>query len=1185
MKKILLVLLCIFFITFYSLTIKADVDCTVTIEEGASIRTTGNQGIRFKASASALPAGSKHGFFLVIGEESKDDLVTAINSSQEKINNHKIVKKEIEGNSLEFSVVIYNIDSAHYEQDITALAYVELSNGTYVFSNSSVTRDIMQVAEIAYKSGNNASFIADLFHSKYTYTKYILGYGYSSVEELKDCILADFNTYAGKSYTLGTLKDAAGTEETYNAFAAFIGNSEYSKQWYWFFDYIANLRYERKEDIEEFAACNYDDYIANQNITYYTPCMRAIVEDYANASGMTGYATSKRLWILEFAAFFGRDGFSHYNAHTFDWAQSSYDEIYTNIISEENNVYKKTELKNTNITYEPVRDGYNFAGWYTINENSFVEERTQTSVSGEDLYAGWAKANTYYVDSSLNESITNPRYNNLLFEYGVTAFNNINDALSLCTSGGTIYVASGTYSTNLTISYDNVTLIGNNGGISGNGVRKAESNITGTITISNGVSNLIIDGFKFSGNSKVMNQKAAAGTEDNLTTNLNGFTFKNNYVYVNVASGESSTNLNGFICFKESAYSYSHDLVFDNNHIEASNNSATYNALVLLDNFYNLTFTNNKLLNAPFTAFRVDDTTKGASGRYVIIKNNEIINPKKNGIDIDWISPLENNAYIDISYNTLRDIGNLGIYLGKFNNADSYDYIRIDNNILDGFVNGVLVVRSTTTAPVSVSFNEFHGTPSTYYIKLDNEQANVANPVNAYENLYYDNNDVVENNYRDYFVGDINSTTLFYITHTGNGTIEKGKTYNLATNLNTSVSWSSSAPLVASVSNGVVEARESGTVFITAESPSGATSTIGLTVYDPNTVSALGKLLIENNNGTIWNENITYIGYQGNVVNNVNGSANNYYPGTIPNVTEKPLNSEADNYSGITISNLTYITIHDTGSSSASSNASANAAWCTNKTNTSSSWHYTIGNDGIFHQVPDNIVAWHAGDGRTTATLQDTGIAVTKSLRYRPTITMGNDGYFYLDGVKTSVKYPANATPATGMNTLGIGVVVKNGHYYIPTTRIGSQYGQVVCINGGNMQSIGIETCVNNGSDVYKTWQYTAKFVARLLVNNDLGPDRIMFHNNFANKPCPNTMTNAHKIDTFLDMCYVEYMVKKYYSDYVITFTSLNPTYLDNDGRVVSNPSVPTCVGYTITIKLNDEVVDSITLYTTVSPK
>ena len=1185
MKKILVMLFCVISIVCCSIGVKADVDCVLTMEEGASIRTTGNQGIRFTAHTNVLPVGSTHGFFLVLGEVSKSDLVSAITNSQGKIKEHKIVDKAVDGSDLSFSVVIYNISNEYYEQDITALAYVKLSNGTYVYPTISVTRDIMTVAKKSYESGNNNNFISEIFHSKYVNTKYNLGYGYSSIEELESYLLDDFNAYASTSYNLGDLKDAAANQTARNNFAQFIGNSEYSKKWYWFFDYIANLRYERKEEIEAFATSNYDYYIENQNINYYTPCMKAIVEDYLNASGMTGYDTSKRLWILEFVAFFGRDGYSYYNAHTFDWAQEVYNSIYTDILDESNNCYSETTGKNVAITYEPVRDGFVFNGWFKANENSYIEEVTNTNVNSENLYAAWTKANTYYVDSSLNGSILYPRFNNLMFAYNTTAFNSIDKAIAKCTSGGTIYVASGTYGTNLTIGYNNITLLGNNHGISGNAIRNSESNITGTITIASGISNLIIDGFKFTGSSKIINSKAAAGTANDPSTNLNGFSFNNNYVSVSVASGESDDNLNGFICFKESENSYSHDLVFDNNYFEATNKTATNNALVLLDNFYNLIFTNNKLINAPATAFRVDDTSKGASGKYVIITNNEIINAKRNGIDIDWVSPLEDNAYIDISNNILTNTGNLGIYLGKFNNADSYDYININNNVLNGFANGILVMRSIVNAPVSVSFNEFYGTPATYYIKLDNGGASVAKAVDAFENLYYDNNGIIEQNYEDYFVGDINSTTLFYITHTGNGTIKLNEQYDLSTNIATGVTWESSNPLIASVLNGVVTGVGSGTAVITATSPTGTTATIGLTIYDPSSVSDLLKLLIENNIGTIWNEDITYIGYQGNKVNNINGSANNYYPGSIPNVTNKLLSNSAKNYSGVSITNLLYITIHDTGSSAASANANANGNWCVSADNQSSSWHYTIGNDGIYHHVPDNVVAWHAGDGRTTATLQNTGIAVTRSLRYRPTITMGNDGYFYLDGVKTNVKYPNTATPATGMNTLGIGVVVKNGYYYIPTTRITSQYGKVVAINGGNMQSIGIETCVNSGSDVYLTWQYTAKFVATLLVNNDLGPDRVMFHNNFSNKTCPNTMINAGKVDNFLDMCYVEYMIRKYYNDYSISFTSLNPTFLNNNGRVVSNPSVPTSVGYTITIRLNDVVVDTVTLYSTVSPK
>ena len=1184
MKKVVLIILMIFVMGFSSLiSINATEDPTITIDSGASIRTTGNQGIRFKATLSAMPQGATRGFFLVNGSVSRDDLVTAINNKTQTINEKKIVRKTIDGTDLEISVVIYNIDEENYEQAITALAFIKLSNGTYVFSSSVTTKDIMTVAKKAYEKGTANDYIADIFHSKYVRTKYHLDYGYETITDLRDDLINDFNEYNSSSYTIETLKEDAKTQETRNAFSAFIGNSDYSKKWYSFFNYIANLREERYEEIEKFAGDNYDAYISRNNINYYTPCMQAIVNDYANASSLTGYDSSKRLWILETAAFFARDGYSYWSAVSFDWAQSVYDDVYDIVLDKMNHVYEETTLSNTAITYVPERDGYTFSGWYTVSNSAYLSERNNTNASSEELHAAWTKPNTYFVDSTLDGSITHLRYNDLLFEYNTTAFNSIDKAIDKCTSGGVIYVNKGTYANNLTIKYNNITLIGANSGISGTAERNDESDITGVVTINSGIANTVIDGFKFSGNSQIKNVAGSAGTANAPATNLNGFAFINNKVETTIASG------NGFIYFVEGASSYSHDLVFKFNSFEGKNNSSTMSAMVWLDNFYNLTFTDNLIKNSPKTAFRVEDTTKGASGKYVIIKNNTLDNIGYNGIDIDWLSPHPNetDAVVDISNNVLNNIGNLAVYLGQFNNTDTYEYVRVNNNIFNGFVNGVLVKRSTTSVPVSVSENEFHGMPATYYIKLDNTDASNPKAVNALENLYFDNNDNANDNYTEKFVGNITHTTLLYITHSGNGAIKLNDTYVLSTNVNSNITWSSDNALVASVdSSGVVTGNGSGNAIITATSASGATATIGVTVYNPSEASALMKLLIENHNGTIWNQNITYIGYQGNKVNNVNGSANNYYPGTIPNVTDKMLPSNRDNYSGISITSLQFITIHDTGSAAASATALANANWCNNSTNTSSSWHYTIGNDGIYHQVPDNIVAWHAGDGRTTVTLKDTGISVFngKTLRYRPTITMGNDGYFYLDGIKTAVKYPDSATPATGMNITGIGVVVKDGKYYIPTTRVTSGYGKVVAIGGGNMQSIGIETCVNDGSDVYLTWQYTAKHVAKLLVDNNLGPDRVKFHNNFSNKTCPYTMITAGRTEEFLDMCYVEYMVRKYYSDYEITFTSLNQTYLDNNGRVKTNPSVPTSVGYTITLTKGGNT-ETITLYSTVSPR
>ena len=61
-------------------------------------------------------------------------------------------------------------------------------------------------------------------------------------------------------------------------------------------------------------------------------------------------------------------------------------------------------------------------------------------------------------------------------------------------------------------------------------------------------------------------------------------------------------------------------------------------------------------------------------------------------------------------------------------------------------------------------------------------------------------------------------------------------------------------------------------------------------------------------------------------------------------------------------------------------------------------------------------------------------------------------------------------------------------------------------IGGGNTASIGIETCVNLGSDLYRTWQRTAKLVASLLVKHSLDTSAVKQHYDFSGrtvrKPC-----------------------------------------------------------------------------------
>ena len=391
---------------------------------------------------------------------------------------------------------------------------------------------------------------------------------------------------------------------------------------------------------------------------------------------------------------------------------------------------------------------------------------------------------------------------------------------------------------------------------------------------------------------------------------------------------------------------------------------------------------------------------------------------------------------------------------------------------------------------------------------------------------------------------------------------------------NGGITYTSSDPTIATVdASGVVTGLKAGQVEITA-SQDGKEAKISFTVLTEELTGVL-KVLADGNHATIWNQNIFYIGSDdgsADYEHNIYGSANDYYAGTLPEVQLNMLASTAPNNPNQKMKSVEFIVVHDTAGSPSTSTAYANSHWCTNPSNSGTSWHYTIGNDGIYKQAEDDMVMWHAGDGTAwgeSTTFYDTGIPYEGD---RPTVTVGNDYYFYVNGKKSNVMSPTTETKT--INTLGL-VCVKgdNGNYFIPTTYVNSSFnGAHICARGGGLNGIGIETAVNMGSDVYLTWQYTAKFCAALVIKHNLAADRIWFHNNFSNKKCPNTMITANRVDTFLKLVYAEYEIAKNYSDYEIKFESSNPSILDNTGRVVKTPEYTTNVSYKVIVTKGTDV-------------
>lgn len=262
-----------------------------------------------------------------------------------------------------------------------------------------------------------------------------------------------------------------------------------------------------------------------------------------------------------------------------------------------------------------------------------------------------------------------------------------------------------------------------------------------------------------------------------------------------------------------------------------------------------------------------------------------------------------------------------------------------------------------------------------------------------------------------------------------------------------------------------------------------------------------------------------------------------------------------------------YITVHDTGdtrdfhTAKYWSDVVKNQEWENGKY--SASFQYVTGNDGIYHNIPDNEVAYHAGDSTYfDYTLYDSGLTGTNEL---PIITISNDGYYEIDGLKSKILAPRIKKERNGeiifdriaktsdINSQGILCKLVDGKYYIGETYFSSGY-ELISNRGGNNNSIGIESCINIGTDIYLTWQLTAKLVAHLLKDNYLTIDDVKQHHYFSGKNCPQTMRMNGLWDHFIELVKFERQILDYLDEgYKIELVSDNEFVLEN-GRLKGLP-------------------------------
>lgn len=92
---------------------------------------------------------------------------------------------------------------------------------------------------------------------------------------------------------------------------------------------------------------------------------------------------------------------------------------------------------------------------------------------------------------------------------------------------------------------------------------------------------------------------------------------------------------------------------------------------------------------------------------------------------------------------------------------------------------------------------------------------------------------------------------------------------------------------------------------------------------------------------------------------------------------------------------IKYIVIHETDNRNSGTGAYKHSVYLTTNEDSVNGWHYTVDDNSIYHNLPDNMVAWHAGDGRSEDGGNMNGVGIE--------MAVNNDGD-YDKTIKNTVK-------------------------------------------------------------------------------------------------------------------------------------------------------------------------------------